>query len=585
MFDRWDLSIIYAGFDSPEFKADLASVDGYIEKLNLFAKAAPSMGHAEVIRQYITLESELSALVEKLYIYSSLTYSADTGSAPAQSTMGLLMGKLSAAAAAEAVLKGIIGKFDDLDCLIAANPDIGEYEYLLKKLRQDGRYLLSDAEEEIFARMSISGANAWEDLQSSLTSSLTAEYRGGEITLSEVRNLAYDADSDVRKDAYAAELACYKKAETSVAFALNSIKLQVINECKLRGYDSPLDKSLKDSRMKRQTLDALWGAIEEYLPKFWEYMRLKAKALGHEGGLPWYDMFAPMGGGSKKYSVEEARDCLLDIFGKVDGDIRDTIKDAFDNDWIDFFPRDGKVGGAFDCGVPAIGQSRVLTNFDGTFSSIVTLAHELGHAFHDRQVFPHRELNRGYPMPVAETASTFNEVLIVSRAIEEAETKEEKLALIEGQLSDANQIICDIYSRFLFESAVFENREQEFMGPERLCQLMHEAQLKAYGDGIAEDSLNPYMWLCKSHYYSGGFSFYNYPYAFGGLFARGLYAKYLEEGPSFFASYKRMLNATSVMDVEDCAALMGIDLTDRAFWRAGLQSLADEIDLFKSLLE
>lgn len=411
------------------------------------------------------------------------------------------------------------------------------------------------------------------------------EYNGGVTNLSAIRNLAYDPDPAVRKSAYEAELACYDKIKDSVAFALNSIKMQVINECQVRGYASPLDKALYQSRMKRETLDALLGAMDEYMPKFWQYLRAKGKALGHENGLPWYELFAPMGKSDKKYTTQDAKDYLLNIFGGFDSQLHDMVERAFDEAWIDFYPRNGKVGGAFDCGVPSARQSRVLTNFDGAFGDIVTLAHELGHAFHDQQVFSHPLVCQEYTMPVAETASTFNEVLTVSAAIDAAESKDEKLALIESQLSDACQIICDIYSRFLFESSVFEARPQEFLDADRLCQLMLEAQKKAYGDGLDQSCLHPYMWLCKGHYYSGSLSFYNFPYAFGGLFARGLYAKYQQEGKDFVPLYKKMLHATSVTCVEDTAKIAGIDLTDKAFWRQGLQSLADEIDLFCQLVK
>ena len=337
--------------------------------------------------------------------------------------------------------------------------------------------------------------------------------------------------------------------------------------------------------MKKETLDALIGAMQEYLPAFRKYLKAKAKALGHEGSLPFYDLFAPMGKNDKVYSVEDAKNYLLGIFGQFDSELHDMVKCAFENGWIDFFPREGKVGGAFDCGVPSAKESRVLTNFDGSFSDVVTLAHELGHSFHDRQVFSHSVLNQGYSMPVAETASTFNEVLVMETAIAAATDKDEKLALIESQLMDACQIIVDIYSRFLFEASVFENRPTEFMNADRMCELMINAQKSSYGDGLDENALHPYMWLCKGHYYSGGLSFYNYPYAFGGLFARGLYAKYKKEGKSFVDTYKAMLHATSVSDVEECAMSAGVDLTDKEFWRNGLQSIADRIDEFCELVK
>jgi len=339
----------------------------------------------------------------------------------------------------------------------------------------------------------------------------------------------------VRKDAYEAELKCYSKIEDGAAFALNSIKLETVNECKIRGYASALDRSLNQAHMKEETLNALLSAMEDYLPEFWRYLKAKGKALGHENGLPWYDLFASMGNSGKTYSTEDAKDCLLQVFGGFDQELHDMIKKAFDEEWIDFFPREGKVGGAFCCELYPVKQSRVLTNFGGEFGDVVTLAHELGHAFHNEMLFSHSILNLDLPMPLAETASTFNENVLVSAAIASAADKQEKLALIESQLMDACQIICDIYSRFLFEKSVIERREQEFMSADTLCGMMLDAQKKAYGDGLAEDTLHPYMWLCKSHYYRGSLSYYNFPYAFGGLFARSLYAMYLVEGASFVA--------------------------------------------------
>ncbi len=581
----WDLSILYNGFDDPAFQADLASLDRMIAEMNTLAAESAALSDSDLVRRWIQVSEELSAVSGKLFVYADLRFSANTGDTEAASMSGTLMNKLSANAEAEALLNQRIAAVEDVDAVIASGAAPEEYRYLLNSIKEDAKYQLSEKEEALFAKMNISGASAWSDLQSSLTSTVRIDYRGEVITLPAVRNLAYDPDPTVRRDAYEAELKGCATIDESVAFALNSIKLQVLNECELRGFESPLAKSLHSARMKRETLDALLSAMEEYLPHFHRYLRAKAKLLGHEGGLPWYDLFAPVGSADKTYTVEEAKDYLTGIFAKFDGELCEMVRRAFDEAWIDFYPREGKVGGAFDCGIPSAGQSRVLTNFDGSFSDVITLAHELGHSFHDRQSFRHAPLAQDYSMPVAETASTFNEVLVMNTAIAETEDKNVKLALIESQLQDACQIICDIYSRYLFEASVFENRSDEFMNSARLSELMLEAQRKAYGDGLADDCRHKYMWLVKGHYYSGGLSFYNYPYAFGGLFARGLYAKYLELGKDFVPLYKNLLLATSVCSVEDCAAIAGIDLTDRAFWKAGLQSFADEIDEFCALAE
>ena len=584
MNKQWDLSILYNGFDTPEFAADMASFDAAIGEVVAFSQTLDTLSPSELLLGYISLETKVSSLAEKLFIYANLRYSANTADTEAASTMGILMAKLSAIAAPSAMTNKAIAKIENIESIIAGNEILEEHSYRILNIVKNSKHLLTDAEEALFAEMDISGATAWSDLQSNLTSSLKVDYKGETITLSSVRNLAYDPDPEVRRAAYEAELAAYPKIETATAFALNSIKLQVINEAARRGYASPLAKALDNSAMQQETLDALLTAMQEYMPVFRKYLRAKAKALGHEGGLPWYDLFAPMGKSDKKYTTEDARDYLLGIFGKFDAELHDMVKEAFDNSWIDFFPREGKVGGAFDCAVHSAGQSRVLTNFDGSFSDIVTLAHELGHSFHDRQVYKNSPLNREYSMPVAETASTFNEVLVMNTAISECTDRDTKLALIESQLMDATQIIVDIYSRYLFETSVFANRPQEFLSPERMCELMLDAQKQAYGEGLDEGCMHPYMWLCKGHYYSGGLSFYNYPYAFGGLFARGIYAKYLEEGKPFVETYKQMLRATGTSTVEDAAKVCGIDLTDVNFWRAGLASIATQIDEFCQLV-
>ena len=581
----WDLSILYDGFDDPSYAEDFKALETEIADIAKLSAQAADMDKKELILSFISKNETITEIATKLIAFANLRYSANTSDTDAASAMGRAMAMLSATAAPSATVSKLIASFEDLEKIIDETPALTDYKYFLMNIKRDSKYLLSEAEETLFAKLNMSGASAWSDLQRSLTSSVKATLDGKEIGLSSVRNLAYSPDADVRRKAYEAELACYSSIKDAVAFSLNSIKLQVLTECELRGYESPLAKTLCTSRMKRETLDALIGAMEEYMPHFRKYLKAKAKALGHEGGLPWYDLFAPMGKCDKTYTVDEARDYLLGIFGKFDSELHDMVKRAFDERWIDFYPREGKVGGAFDYGIAPAKQSRVLTNFDGSFSDIVTLAHELGHSFHDRQVFSHSIINQDYSMPVAETASTFNEVLVMETVINEAKEKDEKIALIENQLMDACQIICDIYSRYTFENSVFENRPAEFMSADRMCELMLAAQKKAYGDGLDENVMHPYMWLCKSHYYSGGLSFYNFPYAFGGLFARGLYAKYKAEGSEFVATYKKLLHATSVMDIEDCATIAGIDLTSRDFWRAGLQIIADEIDEFCELVK
>ncbi len=584
MNKEWSLDILYKGYDTPEFKRDMAATEEAVKRFNDAVDRIGEKPAGETLREMIGLLEEQGNLFSDLFEFCSLKQSCNTKDAEAAACMGQLMGRMSSMTKARTKLNKYIASIENLDEVIAADPVLLEYSYMLHNIVEDNKHLLSEEAEEIMALYDISGGNAWGDLQSSLTSSVTADFRGESVNLSAIRNKAYDPDPAVRKEAYEAELACYDKIKEPVAAALNNIKLQVINEARLRGFESPLAKTLYDAHMKKETLDALMGAMDEYMPIFREYLRVKGEALGHKNGCPWYDMFAPMGANDKTYTTEEARDYLLNTFKGFDMELHDMVKRAFDEAWIDFYPHEGKVGGAFCAGIKTHKQSRVLTNFDGSFSDIVTLAHELGHAFHNLNIEDHRPLNDDYSMPVAETASTFNEHVVMDAAIAGAKDPKVKLALIESQLMDVTQIICDIYSRYLFESAVFANREESFMFPDTLCEMMLDAQKKAYGDGLDHDCLHPYMWVCKGHYYSSGLSFYNWPYAFGGLFARGLYAKYLADGPEFVKKYKELLHATPVKTVEETALIAGIDLTSKDFWRMSLASYIEKIEEFKRLV-
>ena len=583
MNEVWNLDPIYLGFQDPAFEGDLAALKQAVADFAALIPTLPNAEPMEGLKAGIACQEKLLTIGSKLMEYAMLRQAANTLDPEAGSRAGQIMAVLSSVAAPQAGFQEWASKLPNLMELVARDEILTEYTFLFENIRDSSRFLLPSLGEEIMAKMALSGGNAWSELQQFLTSTVPVSYRGGETNLSSIRNLAYEADPEVRKDAYEAELGCYERIADSVAYALNSIKLETITDCQLRGYESPLARTLKESHMSKATLDAMLGAMDEYLPKFWQYLKAKGKALGYENGLPWYDLFAPMGKMTGKYTAEETRDYLVNLFSGFDRELADMVAKAFDEAWIDFYPRSGKSGGAFCSGVDCLGESRILTNFDGLFTDVVTLAHELGHAFHNQCIEGHRILNHDYSMPLAETASTFNECIIMNAAIAAAVDDEEKLALIESQLQDATQVICDIYSRYRFETMVFERRSEEFMNAQALCSLMTEAQKLSYGDGLDQSIMHPYMWVCKSHYY--GPTFYNFPYAFGALFARGLYAQYERDGAAFVPKYKRLLYTTAVASAEDTAKVADIDLTDREFWRAALQTIADKIDLFCQLVE
>ena len=575
MSTEWSLKEIYPSFESEEFQRDFERFSNFREVFN----GLTLEDNLESIKAAIAALEEFSVLSSRLGNYINLTLTANTTDETANKYRTLFGNAYAALNSAYTKVYKFIGS---VETDITSDENLKDYEFYFAEAKQQYKHLLSDELEDVIAKFSISGGDGWEQLFEAMTSGVEGEFKGEKVTLSEIRNMAYDADAAVRKEAYETELKMYDTIKEPIAFALNNIKQQVLTETSLRGFESPLAQTLEASRMSRQTLDALLEAIREYLPQFRAYLKHKAALLGHENGLPFYDLFAPIGESSRRFTIEESKEFLLENFKGFSEDLAQMTKEAYENNYIDFLPRKGKVGGAFCSNLPFIKQSRILTNFSGSLSDVVTIAHELGHAYHGLHIENHRVLNQEYSMPVAETASTFNENIVMNTVISEA-SDAEKVALLESQLQDTTQIIVDIYSRYLFESSVFENREKSFMFSKDLEQLMLDAQKEAYGDGLDPDAMHPYMWACKPHYYSSGLSFYNFPYAFGGLFSKGLYAIYQEQPEGFVEKYQELLRATTVTSAEDTAKVLGVDVEDSAFWKKAFAQVADNIEQFIAL--
>ena len=586
MTKEWSLDVLYTGLDDPKFAADQERLDGLTEQLNALAESWAAQDYpdaGDMIEKALLLEEEYRSVLSNMMSYLSLSQSVDTTNAAISGAMSVLEAKASRAAKANVMINRQIAKSGDLEPFMGTHPLLKEYEYYLSRVQKSAAHMLSDDAEEMISQMNLTGGGAWAKLSDYLTATVQVPYDGRIANLSEVRNLCSDPDREVRKAAYEAELAAYPQIADAMAFALNNIKSQVKMLSKKRGYASPLAMTLEDSAMKQETLDAMFTAMKEYMPKFHEYMKAKAKKLGVGDSLAWFDMLAPVGSDDKRYTIEEAKEYLIRSFSAFSPDMAEMMERAFDESWIDFEPHAGKVGGAFCSPLVNAKQSRILTNFNGSFGAVDTLAHELGHAYHNLHTQDLRILNQhGYGMQLAETASTFNETHIMLKAISEAEG-EQKLALLDSILSNTNQIICDIYSRFLFEDAVFSRCQDEFLMPEQLKEIMLNAQKEASGDGLTPEYLHPYMWVCKSHYYSEGLSYYNFPYAFGGLFAMGLYAQYQKEGQSFVPKYQNLLHETPVRTCEEVAAMADIDITKKEFWEQSMEAFAKLIDEFVEL--
>lgn len=582
---HWDLTKMYSGFDDAKLAADFAQAQALNQELAALLQEKPADVGALLVQAVRTAQkrSEKMALVGE-FIFLNLATNAKNEQALAW--MDKLMRAQVEMQQTSSAFTRYVSKVEGLDALIAREPLLKEHEYMLKTMVKDAAHVMDPAIEGPVLKMQMTGGEAWSQLSDQIMATHMVEMEiDGEkqsLPLSTVRGMATSPDASVRRRAYEAELASYPRIELAMAACLNGIKGEALTLCELQHYDTVLDTALDAAKIDRQTLDAMLTAMRESLPAFRRYFRAKARHLGHEGGLPFYDLFAPIGAAGKTYTLEEARQLLVQVFGQFSKKMSRFIDRAFEEHWIDAFPYEGKQGGAFCAGVHPLGISYVLANFEGSLDSVSTLAHELGHAYHGDCVKHLSILNADYPMTLAETASIFNETMLVAK-LQEGANPQERLMLLDQQIGNAAQVVVDILSRFLFESEVIERRKDHTMLPDELKEIMLDAQKQTYGDGLDENVLHPYMWACKTHYYSANLHFYNFPYAFGLLFGLGVYERYLEKGEAFLPEYDALLAATGLGDVKDVAARVGIDVTDVNFWRKSLSVVEKMIDEMEKL--
>ncbi len=605
---RWNLDSIYKELSSPEYKADLDVLKSLIKKLDVeLTDCGDDKMTGESFNAFLNsfLEdyNQLLSLSKTIGAYSYIIYSTDTTNPEYMNNLNLidkittdeeqLAIKLSAVLAANS---------ENLPEFYKENPDKKEYEFVLKEIIEDKLHRMSASEEELASQMSHTGANAWSLLQEQLISNLHDE-KGK--TFNELRNDANDSNPALRKASWEKEKQLLSDNRIAFAAALNNLKGETVTLNKKRDWASAIDRSLSSARLSKETLNALISSIEESLPVWREYFQAKAKLLrkacatvsqsaGTEAdpGIAFYDLFAPVENPeksagqnqknedsviSRKWTFEEAREYVLKEYYSFSKDMGDFAAAAYEKGWIDAEVRPGKVGGAYDEDFPKGHQSRILTNFTGTFSDIITLAHELGHAYHFSCMKNKPAAFFDYPMTLAESASTFAETIVKQDMLKQS-SGFDRIKILDLDLTDAAQVLVDILCRFYFERAVFEEKEKGLeLNADDFCRLMAEAQEKSYGGGLNSER-HEYMWAVKSHYYITDLDFYNFPYAFGQLFASGLYARSLSEGPEFAKTYAEILSNTGSMSCEDLCKKAGFDISDAEFWRNSIQMYRKEVE-------
>jgi pepF/M3 family oligoendopeptidase len=589
----WDLSSLYASAESRHFRSDHESVVAEQARLEaLFDRHDVRAGRPlaltdEIVEIFGEVLAALNELLEQIRTTSAYLYARVTGDATDDEAAGL-QSRLQA----ELAPLGVLSKrFEawvarlDVDRLTDASAVAATHDYPLRRAAEAADHQMSEAEESLSAELRLTGSSAWQRLHRDISARLVASvsYPDGRTAsepMSVVRTLAFDPDAPTRRAAYEAELRAWESVAVPLAAALNGAKGEQAVLDRRRGWPDPLDATLFTNNVDRAALDALTGAVVDALPDFHRYLRTKATHLGHGDGLPWWDLFAPItaGGARSTATWDEAVGHVSDSFASYSPQLAALVDRATREQWIDAEMRAGKATGAF-CLPVRPGESRVFLNFDGSANSVQTLAHELGHAYHNTALAERTPLQRRTPMALAETASIFCETIVVSASLAAA-GPDQRLTLLDTDLQNATQIVVDIHSRFLFEQELCERRSRGTLSVAALCELMLDAQATAYGDGLDHGYRHPWMWAVKGHYFT---PFYNWPYTFGLLFGVGLYARYRDDPDTFRAGYDDLLASTGLGDAASLAARFGIDVRSQAFWAQSLGVLRERIDEFVAL--
>ena len=563
---KWDLESIYPSVTSPLFEDDINAIYQKAEELK-----SKSADKNSSILSILSLYDEMADIVENVGSYVYTSFSVNTTDRDVLAAMGKAEKAQTVASDASTVMVHYLSQRTDE----FSSPELEPYALFLKEVKTEAEHMMSLEEEALANEMLQVSASAWSRLQESVTASI----HDGDKTLTQLRGLAMDSDRSVRKDAYEREVKILADNKTAIAAALNGVKGTALLLEKRRGWKDPLDRSCNTARISRKALSALIEALEESLPIFRDYLKTKAKLLGLER-LEWYDMFAPVGDASMSFTFEEAKALIIDAYSSFSPEVGEFIKNALDSHWVDPEAHEGKIGGAYDIYFPKKKESRVMMNWEGTYDSVSTLAHELGHAYHDSVVKNYPASQRSYPMTLAETASIFGETVIFQEVLKKAD-KDQQLSLIEAYVQGACQVCVDILSRFYFERSAFEARKDGEVTADDFSAMMLKAQEDTYGDGLGVK--HQYMWAVKGHYYNEGFSFYNYPYAFGQLFALGLFAS-KDSVPDFPKHYKEVLSMTGRFEAKEVAAAAGCDIEDKEFWKKGISVIAGYIEKMKEWL-
>ncbi len=589
---KWDLDVFFpGGSSSKEFADFLQQLEKDIQHLQKQVgelDVPRSADEAEALARLVKLVQEIQAWLREALSFTECLTAQNVKDEKARILYGQVIHLHSAYESALIEFDKRILQIPQKvwDELLAAEP-FKSVAFPLNERRQQAVEKLPPEQEVLANDLAVDGYHAWSDLYNKVVGRVTIpiekDGKVEELSAGQAWNLFSHEDRSLRASVFAKWEEEWAKEADLCAHALNHLGGFRLNLYRHRGWDSVLKEPLMINRMSAGTLDAMWEVIDRNKDLLVAYLKRKAKLLGLEK-LSWYDILAPVGEVTKKISYDEAADIIVEQFERFSPRMARFAEKAFEERWIEAEDRPGKGPGGFCTSFGASKQSRIFMTYSGTPDNVSTLAHELGHAFHQHVMDDLPQLAQNYAMNVAETASTFAEMLVADAAVKNAASDRERVVLLEEKAQSCTAFLMNIHARFLFETEFYEKRQKGLLSVEELNKLMESAQKRAYREAL--EGYDPYFWASKLHFYITEVPFYNFPYTFGYLFSYGIYARALEEGRGFEEKYVRLLRDTGRMTVEDLAEKhLGVDLTRPDFWQSAVNLALADVREFLRLTE
>lgn len=595
----WDLdSLFKGGIDSPELNARLILLDDQIKDYTKLVEKWDAESDAPdflFLDSILALQELVSNGFGQTISFVNAIQSADVNNKKAGTMLASLYSKSTDFENANVIFTKKLTNMSDAswkDLKEAPTTQRQGVMFNLNEAREQGKRLLSENEENIINQLSTDGFNAWSSHYDTLVAQISipfTEKDGTKVNLSAgqaFNKMTGDADSQVRAELFEKWEQAWSEKAPLFADTLNHLDGFRLTANKLHGITNHLQIPLEYNRMKEETLNAMWGAISANKQPFVDFLQRKAQLFGKEK-MEWQDQDAPIILGDfkeKRYTFDEAADFIVENFRNFSPKMADFAQMAFDKSWIEAEDRPGKRPGGYCTSLPENKESRIFMTYGESINEVSTLAHELGHAFHSHVMWDLPAMSQDYAMNVAETASTFAELIVADATLKQATTNEEKINLIDVKMQNAIAMFMNIHTRFIFENNLHEARKENVLTDEEITELMLAAQKESYCDSLG--SYHPHFWASKLHFFIDDVPFYNFPYTFGYLFSLGIYAHAQKQGASFEDEYIALLQDTASMTTEELAEKhLGIDLTKPDFWQNGINIIKKDVEEFLMITE